>query len=264
MKTNEIFSAKRFIMLCKQNLIYNYKPVIMSVTGYCGGIFILLLIIQAGGDFRTLDEKSVFTIFLFTSLILAVIFAGTGFPSFRTKEKMQNYLTNPASLPEKYLFELLYRIVCFAVIIPLLYMAIYYIEGYFIHSIYNDYEVTAFTYVEIRKVFQFPESSWQNTFFFVFAALVFIGPLTGAAVFTKFPLVKTLFSLAVIIFFNVFLIYFFMEILNYQRYNPPDNALIVSLFKGPDKAFRTMSIGGIIACFVLLMVAYFKLREKEV
>ncbi|MEM7110765.1 MAG: hypothetical protein AAF519_21220, partial [Bacteroidota bacterium] len=92
--------------------------------------------------------------------------------------------------------------------------------------------------------------------------LGFVLPFTGATMFTKQPLVKTLFAVALIIIFYTTYIYFVAEELGVNKYGPNDSMwLILSNEAG---AFRFFAIALMIANVILLFVAYRKLREKEV
>jgi len=92
--------------------------------------------------------------------------------------------------------------------------------------------------------------------------LMFTLPFTGATYFQKMPLVKTIFtvSLFVGIYFGIgFLIF---EGLNIREYRPVNNRI---LFMRNEEDAKLAGIwAAILGNIVLLVISYFKVKEKEV
>lgn len=265
MKTSDTFSITRFGLLVKQHLIHNYRMLLVSIVGFCGGLFMLLLIIQAINRFDTWSRDTFIGTFIPIFIATALLYTGTSFPGLRTREKSYSYLLNPASTLEKFLFELISRILLFIILIPLLYWIVYHIEGYFIQAIYSKFEFVPQSILPKIPLLEIdvPEGLtlpyWALVMPFAFGFLIFTLPFTGASVFMKFPLPKTLFAVAIVFFFHVFLVFFFLEILDFGKGHGNGRVLGMDA-EGAIKFFTTYAV---IANVVLLTAAYFKLKERE-
>lgn len=221
----------------------------------------LLLIIQAMNQFDSWSQDAYHATFITIFIATALLYAGTSFPSLRSREKSYSYLLNPASTLEKFLFELISRIVLFIILIPLLYWVVFHVEGYFLQAIYSRFEfVPQSLFLEVT-IPNDPAFSyyWALAMPFAFGLLLFTLPFTGASIFMKYPLPKTLFAVAIVFFFHVFLVFFFLEILDFD--NGHRNGRILGMdAEGAIKFFTTYAV---IANVVLLTAAYFKLKERE-
>ena len=119
MQTNNLFTLQRFVLLCKQSFIINRKLIAISIAGFAGTLFLALIFFQFTAHFSYWNNKRYEAIFIFLFLSLGIIFSGLSFPAFRSKEKTMAYLMLPASASEKFVFELLTRIVLFLLVMPL-------------------------------------------------------------------------------------------------------------------------------------------------
>lgn len=263
MKTNDIFNLSRFIRLFKQNLIHNYRMILISIISVSGGIFILLLLNQLANRFRPWMYGQFMSLFLFLFIALGIVFIGTSFPGLRSREKSYSYLLTPASSLEKFLFEFISRPLLFIVTMPLIYWIIYTVEGKIMHILNPDFIFTSFWFFRAESI-NIP----SDIRFWVIALLVnagiffFIIPFTGAASFMKHPLLKTYFSFAIFFFLNLFVVYFFMEILGFKEHisGHQDGFLFMDSKESMIKFFTFYLI---IVNLATLSVAYFKLKEKE-
>lgn len=265
MKISDAFSITRFGWLVKQHLIHNHRMLLISIVGFCGGLFMLLLIVQAMNDFDTWTKDAFHATFVTIFIATALLYTGTSFPGLRTREKSYSYLLNPASTLEKFLFELISRIILFIVVVPFLYWLVYHLEGYFLQAIYSRFEFTSQSLVEIPFLeLDVPEDStlpyWAIAMPFAFGLLIFTLPFTGAAVFMKYPLPKTLFAVAIVFFFHVFLVFFFLEILDFGK--GPGNGRVLGM--DAEAAIKFFTSYAVIANIVVLTASYFKLKEREV
>lgn len=91
--------------------------------------------------------------------------------------------------------------------------------------------------------------------------LLFTLPFTGATVFSKSPLIKTVFVAALIFFGNLFLVYFFLEIMGFSQYHPNEPILFI---RHMEDGLLTCIVGTIIFNAGFVAAAYFKLKEREV
>jgi hypothetical protein len=236
---------------------------VQSLVAFAGGLFILLLFVQFMDGFQPKPDGANFALAIFVIIAMGILCAGTAFPGLRTKEKAQGYLLLPASTFEKFLMEFLTRIILFMLIVPAVYWVVGNLEGNLVRlfqpSFYFNPQVP---FVSFGMHVGPPGfMGWVYSLAISMYALVLTIPFTGATIFTKNPLIKTLFGVAIIFFFNLLVIYFFLSVLDFRRYYPSGRILFMA--DGDDSI-----IAGAIICTVMCMgficAAYFKLKEKEV
>lgn len=259
MKTSNTFSIYRFGLLVRQDIIHNFKLLSISLIGFCGGLFILLLMIQIGDNFRPWSADAFFQLFLTIFIGTAILHAGTSFPLLRTKEKSYCYLLNPASAIEKFGLEFVMRIAAFILLVPLLYGIIFNAEGYVVHLLYPKYTYVSHSVLDLPNI-RVP-GKWFVTLIISCGLLIFTIPFAGATIFFKYPLVKTLFAVALIFFFHLFLVYFFIEILDVGSYRTRGNKILG--MDGEQDLIRFLAIYSIIANGVLIAASFLKLKERE-
>ena len=106
------------------------------------------------------------------------------------------------------------------------------------------------------------EMFWAQALIVSCSLLVLVLPFTGAAIFSKQPLIKSLFSVAIILMAYFGIIYIVMEPLGLGEYEV--NGDLYLLPTGENNAMRFFSIVTFVSTLVMLSVAYLKLKEKEV
>ncbi|MEL7148676.1 MAG: hypothetical protein AAFO69_20045, partial [Bacteroidota bacterium] len=95
-----------------------------------------------------------------------------------------------------------------------------------------------------------------------FFTLFLVLPFTGASMFSRQPLIKTLFSIATIIISYICLIYVAVEPLGLGNYLIDES---IFLIPSKDNSIMLFFISVIlITNLTMLTVAYLKLKEKEV
>ena len=213
---------------------------------------------QLVNDLRPLNANTFFETFLFISAVTAMLYAGTAFPGLRTREKSFSYLLNPASVFEKFILEFVSRILLLIVVVPILYWIIFHAEGYFHQLLYPEFNFTPFSFTDhnLRR----PDELSETALILSGTMLFFTVPFTGASIFMKYPLPKTLFAVAAIFFFHVFFVYFFLEILDFASRGPKDGKILG--MDGKD-AITFFAAYCFVANAVLIAVAYLKLKERE-
>jgi hypothetical protein len=85
---------------------------------------------------------------------------------------------------------------------------------------------------------------------------------TGGAMFTKQPLVKSLFAVAMVVMFFVGYSYLVITYFGIEGYNPPERMMLVPL--NEKSALTVISVALLTATTVMLFVAFRKLKEREV
>jgi len=201
---------------------------------------------------------------MFLFIAVGIIYTGTSFPGLRTREKSFSFLLNPVSAFEKYVFEFLSRIVLFIIVMPIIFWLVYLTEGFFAELIIPDYDFVpvSFLWNGFSEIEPAEYYGWVVMLVTSLTLLIFNIPFTGATIFTKYPLLKTLFAIAVIFFFHAFLIFFFVEILNFKDYGHSHMSILG--IKDAFGALKFFTIYSIIVNAGLIATAYLKLKEKEV
>ncbi len=260
---NNTFSLSRFVLLFRQSWLHNTRLIWLAITGYCGLLLLLLLLFQASQNFELRSVEPYQALFVVIFIAGGVICAGSSFTAFRSKEKTYAYLMVPASPAEKFAVELILRVVLFVVLVPVLFYLIYLIEGSLVKALAEGYDLKA------SELFEFPSlpvhpAGMKGTWLTLFISLlssIFIIPFTGSVAFAKSPLIKTLFTLAILIIINGLLIYFFAEIANFKNYEPAEKGLL--FIDSPESALTAVTWFVVLMDAGLLAGAYFKLKEKE-
>lgn len=252
-------------MLAKQHYIQNQKLLLFASVAYVGVIFLLLTIVQMSND-REPHDLEMFRGFIVGFVaVFGILYTGYSFPAFRSKENTINYLMVPASVLEKFLFEFVTRLSIVLILLPGLFWLTFHFQGYF----FNLFTPEKFESIGFGMAtdFEFPDQiqefqSWFMTMIIALVMLGFVLPFTGGAMFSKQPLVKTLFAVALIVIFYVTVTYILLEPMGFGEYQPNESLwLMPHSEKGAMQFFGTLAI---IGNLVILFVAYRKLKEREV
>jgi hypothetical protein len=263
--SSNTFNLKRFIMLAKQHYIQNQKLLLYASIAYIGVIFMLLTIVQLGND-REPHDLEMFRGFIVGFVaVFGILYTGYSFPAFRSKESTINYLMLPSSVLEKFLFELLTRLSIVVILLPVLFWITFHFQGYF----FNLFSTEQFEGIGFGQVveLELPHEIQEFHIWFVIliSSLVMLGfvlPFTGGAMFSKQPLVKTLFAVALIVIFYAAFLYLLLEPLGFGRYQPNESMWLIPYSeKGAMQFFGFVAI---LSNLVMLFVAYRKLKEREV
>jgi hypothetical protein len=261
--SNNTFNGKRFLLLFRQYFLHNTNFLLLASGAYVGVAFILLSLVQMGNDIRPHDIESFVGFSLGFVIVFGILYSGHSFPAFRSKESTINYLLVPASLFEKFMFELLSRIGLIFLLLPILFWVTFHLQGYFF-TMFTDavFEPIGLHYLSKLEFPEIDSKYWFATLITSAVLLGFILPFTGSAMFSKQPLVKTLFSVAIIIMFYSGVIYLVLEQFGIGKYNPTDSMWLIP--RNENSALRFFSIVIIITNAVMLFVGYRKLKEREV
>lgn len=258
--SNNIFSRKRFLLLFRQHFIHNSQFLLLSTVAYVGVIFIVLSLSQVANDLRPhrLDSFQGFLVGFVT--VFGILYVGHSFPAFRSKESAIGYLLMPASALEKFLFELVSRIGIILLTLPLLYWVIFHLQGY----LFAIFTVENFEAVGIHYLVTIDDNVPALVYGLITSGILFALSLafTGSAMFTKQPLVKSLFAVAVTVMFFLGYSYIIIVHLGVGQYNPPESMMLVPLTEG--SALQSITAACFVGTAVMLFVAFQKLKEREV
>jgi hypothetical protein len=261
--SNNVFSGKRLQLLFKQNFIHNTQFLLLSTVAYIGIIFIVLSFAQVGNDLQPNDLNNFQGFLLGFVTVFGILYVGHSFPAFREKESTIHYLMTPASALEKFFFEFVNRIVIMLLALPLLYWATFNMQGYFFDLFTKEvFEPIGFQHMV--KLDDPPPDDQFLIYALITGGVLFALSLafTGAAMFTKQPLVKSLFAVALVVMFFVGYSYIIIEPLGVGRYNPPEYMILIPAEEG--RALATITVALFAATILLLFVAFRKLKEREV
>jgi hypothetical protein len=256
-------------MLCKQSVVVYKKTMIMAITGFAGILFILLLLFQSMNHFKW-DIYNYLDTFFFLFFVLGLIYISLSFPAFRSKEKSISYLLLPTSTWEKYVFEILTRIILFIVFIPLIFWVIANLEAHFFNRFFPSHPSYQFSLSDAYKRLTGPENIknfsgsafWIKYGFIQLGLFAFIFSFAGGSHFSKSPLLKTIFTFSILIGGYFLLCYLLYKGLNLKGYNPPDNKILfVDVKTNP---WIITSIGMTLINLTFLTFSFFSLKEREV
>ncbi len=264
MSTNNTFSLPRFIQLAKQSLTHNKKLILLTSVGFCFVLFVLFFIIQLTNDFRQGTDPEIFLpVFMVIFIGGGLLFTGNAFSGFRNKERTISYLMLPASALEKYLLEVLSRLVVLFIFVPVLFWLIFHFEGFIFQIFYSD---ATFSMMDMDKIPQLmprePGMTWIKP---LIAGAIFLGfliALTGAAHFERYPLVKTAFIVAVLFFSTLGVLYVVIEKMGLGNYNPNDSLWLLP--KSGNQAITFFAVIFWIVNLVLVYSSFLKIKEREV
>lgn len=247
-------------MLFKQHFIHNSQFLLLSTVAYTGVIFIVLSLTQLEDDLQPHGLQNFQGFMAGFVTVFGILYVGHSFPAFRAKESTISYLMIPASALEKFVFEFVSRIGIVLVSLPLLYWLTFHLQGYFF---------TMFTRQEFEPVGMQYLVWIDNNVPAVIYSLVTGGILfalslafTGSSIFSKQPLVKSLFAVAVVIMFFIGYSYIVIVQLGVGQYHPPGGMLLVPMQE--ENVLRLISIACFTGTAVMLLVTFLKLKEREV
>ena len=260
--SNNIFSWKRFQLLFKQHFFHNSQFLLLSTGAYIGVIFIVLSLFQVGNDLAPHQLNSFQGFLVVFVSVFGILYVGHSFPAFRSKESTISYLMMPASALEKFVFEFVSRIGIILLTLPLFFWATFNLQGYFF-TIFTD---EIFESIGVQYIVNFdvpPDYQFLIYSMIVGGVLLALSlAFTGAAMFTKQPLVKSLFAVAMVVMFFVGYSYIVITHLGVGQYNPPERMVLVPT--EVDSALKAITVALFAATVVMLFVAFRKLKEREV
>jgi hypothetical protein len=256
---NRTFSLTRAGLLIRQYFYLYGKNVLISIAAATAIVFVLnAFLFSINYSMSKYDQFDLFfsMVFLFALGGAAILWTGQAFPPFRSGIGTHNYLLTPASHLEKLVVEILLRIGLLLLIFPL----IYWVATNFamlVMSIVPEYDLYGFS-------FQLPEESLPIRDYALFISLGMMVPVivfTGSTYFRKLPSVKTIAVVFMVVVVWWALIYFVMEIIGFKNYYKDDGSL---MFIDRENAKIITIVTTWVINIYLIVISYFKLKEKEV
>lgn len=264
MQTNHQFSFQRLLLLGKQSFILNKKLIGISLAGFAGILLLYLFMMQYNAQFKNWDNKDNIVTFISLFFTIGIIYSSLSFPAFRSKEKTMAYLMLPASSLEKFLYELIVRIVFFLFLMPVYFWLVTNLEGIIVHSFVPELTNYKFSFGEVHSYIadQGKLEGWGKLIFAEGILFVLIASFTGASQFSKSPLLKTMFTISLIAAGYTLFIYLLVKGLNLREYHPAHDRILFIYSK--NDAIISFAIISTLINLCLLTIAWFGLKEKEV
>lgn len=257
---NNIINFNRFGLLVKRELIFKKSFLLTSLLGVMIAMFgITLIAISTDRNYRYWNDESYAVLFIILFSVFGILYSGTSFPYFRNKKRSLDYLLVPNSTIEKYSFEVLFRIILFIVIYPVLFWITANLAAFTINSITTvNYDIVYKFWSPLKLLIDGVEMT--EGVFAILSLIVFLIsiPFTGAAYFSKNPLFKTAIFLAVLIGSSLFYGWILDQIINFTSSHGFDPEM------SPETGLILLSVFIWISTLVLHTSAFYRLKEKEV
>ncbi len=265
MKQNKYFNISRFAVLYKQDLFINHKTYLFAMLGLVLGAYafcFFVFSIMRAKIYNIYDYVPMLTLFLMSVGVVI----GNSFPALKNKIRSSSYLLLPGSTLEKFLVQLINRII---LLIPIA-LALFWVGANLAKlSLISDpalkvdpSKIPAFNYVDLFKGgINLRDKVAIILSIFSLTSVLF----AGSAYFNRHALVKTLIAFAIGIVSVLLTMVlcshiFFPDFVTGLEIHIPDYRLAEDLF---NVHLFIYAIGGLSWLF-FLPLTYFKLKEKEV
>lgn len=247
-------------LLYKQFMLLSAKQILIvfgSVVGIIGGFHTFMHLVSYRNLSREIDGNYHLIVFIFSFFAGCLLWCGHAFPGFRSKEKSMDYLMLPASSIEKFFFEFINRFIIYLISFPMVYWAITNLVTSIFHAYNPEYQNYIFEFdILIPKLID-----REITLAVCLAMFMFTIPFTGATYFKKMPLLKTIIIVFLLVGIYFGIGYLLVEGFNLEEYRPRNKLLFM---KDEEDAKLAGIWAALIAHATLLIISYFKLKEKEV
>jgi hypothetical protein len=262
---NDQFDIARFFSLVRLNVIQERRLYAVSVIGFGGGLFIVFFLAHLFfGTIQWSPQKMAWA-YLVTCMVAGILYAGASFPGFRSKDRTICYLLNPASRLEKFLWEGFSRVAFLFVALPVLFWAVYNVESAIVSALDSRFTYAYHPFFFLPTLDFLPPSLRNAAMLVSLVLMVFLVPFAGSAIFSRQPLIKTLFGVSLIFFFNLLLAYVVLEVFHLNRYNISPRDTHIYLFpNSADRAARFFLFASLLTNVWVIAIAWYKLKEKEV
>ncbi|MBB3700610.1 hypothetical protein KMW28_00165 [Flammeovirga yaeyamensis] len=264
---NNLFNPQRFGKYISLEFTYNKQLLYYGITAIISVMIIGLYIIRAAND-QPITAGDITALFVFAYVVLGIVVVNRAFKAFRSQKKLITFLTFPVSQFEKFFFEYLSTVIVGIVILPILILFAYMVEGE-IHKLINpEIGYIGLDWISslYNEIFQGVEKEIHLKK--LLTVMIVLMPLstmnlifTGNSVFTKWPLIKTVLFVAAFMSFNGFLVYLIFEKMGVGEFVTNDHPMF--FFSSPEAAIKFMIFYLIVANVGLIYSSYLKLTEKE-
>lgn len=252
---NQTFSMKRFGKYALTRLKMDYKNLLsMAVKAFALLFLILFIMININqGNWYSLHWDPTIVI---SSFLAGVFYLQKAFPMLRKKEKMLGFYLTPASILEKYIYELLEKMGLFLLLFPVLFLAtanlaiesILSVRSYLglfskIDSLSINYTSQLFSPGVIKQI--------MSAMFLLFS-LVFV----ATTIFRKYAVIKI----------AALLVFYILLSVTYANFLAAENTWFFVYIQNMELNTRRLVFSAtmLIVALIALLYGYFRIKEKEV
>jgi len=255
---NQTFNFSRFLKYASYQFGMHKKIISLGVAGAFSVLILFLVLILSAQNTWMLDEwRNTFFILFSVSSCLII---GHAFPYYRQKEKAISTIMLPASVFEKFISEYVVRIVLYTLIFPILFTLAAKLSTPFATLINPQATITSFNLSSIFEIQTNAEFLLTLLPLLYFTSSAFL--FAGSAAFNKYPLVKTMIFLAVVLTLGVGYFYILIEKLSLG--NGIAYWVKSSLISSEENALNALYVILLVFISSTLTYAFFKLKEKEI
>jgi hypothetical protein len=260
MKIQSIFSIKRFGLLIKRETIMKQSFLLMAIAGVIITITTaIVLFLMTDRSIRLNWDDFIFPVSIIMFAIFGILFSGTAFPALRNHKKTLDFLLVPNSTTEKYLYEVLFRIVAYSLVFPVLFWIGANLGGIIINSFTLDhYDLGYNLFYPFKEIHKYMRITETEVAIYSFALFLISIPFTGAAFFSKVPLLKTAIFLAILVGASFFYGWILDGIFNFTHTRYLGNDV------SEKAAMNWVTAALLFSTLVLHTSAFFRLKEREV
>ena len=280
MNLQKHFSPKRFYKCLKYDLVLNGKIYLFSIIGLMVVLMIINLInLNSFNNFYSnnfnrnnfnIDFENYFfrsyyaPLFIFFIIFGTILSAGTSFPALRSSNNSINYLLLPASTLEKFLVQFFIRILAFV----LLFIPIYWLIFKFSYNFYGLFG-TVLESVKSYSLLSPFQGEIEGIDFYLIIVSVIISSLfafVGATYFKKYALFKSIFTFALTAVF----LFLLMVLLSHLFFDHTTKEFFeiklrsYSVYENIKNLQLYFAVLFTATSLILFMLAYFKLKEREI
>ena len=255
---NQIFNLKRFLTYSKYMLLVNWKKRTLTAL-----TLLVVFISFLSLNLRHWNTGKGIGIGVTFFVISSILIIASAFPGLRTKESSIQYLTIPASNLEKFLAELITRY-------GLLLLIPYFIKivGNATIKTYAAIEASKNSLIEAKSyvLYSFellPLDQKEITFTILIILAIASILFTGASVFKKNPLIKTVLFVGAVT--GTIATYFYLLTQKVMHHLVDQNHFFMRTGKLNENEWTNIGIATLIIFSIWsLSYAFFKLKEKEI
>lgn len=259
MKTNQIFSLKRFCTYAVSSLTLHNRQLLLMTGAVSAGLLLFLSFLMFVN--HSWNEHQWIPFLIFVVPVAGLLYVGSAFPALRSPEKTIGFLMIPASSFEKFLYEFIERIIFFCVFFPILLYLVGNLAFGMIEAIKQSmnipFNAESLSYRQFwGKVM--PEEGRNLLALGALSALSLA--FAGAVVFRKLPLIKTIIFVCAVVFAFIGYIVLVFEKMHLRH------PWLEPFFRNWEKHQILTLFAVLLSVFILIILsyAYFKLKEKEV
>lgn len=265
MKQNKYFSLQRFVRLLKNDLLINQKSYLFTLLGLLIAVYALSFIGLRNSNPSYIQNALYLPNFIFYLLGIGAII-GTAFPALKNQINTSSYLLAPGSTFEKYMVQFVIRVVIFiALALLIFWIGTHLAKASLIPDPEHGFDPSKIPYFHFSGLFQGVHMLRDRIVIVVSLFSVASVLFAGSVYFSRFALVKTLIVSGIC----VFAVVLSFVILSHLFYPAETHGFSVELktYKVSETLNNVQLAAYLLGCFswiFFLILAYFKLKEKEV